>query len=49
MVRLRDVLDPLGIAADVVVVSERDAEEWGEVAGTVLHEALTEGTVLART
>jgi hypothetical protein len=49
MVRLRAVLDPLGIAADVVVVPHDYLEEWGEVPGTLLHEALTEGRVLAET
>ncbi len=49
MVRLRAVLDPLGIAADVMVVPHGYMEEWGDVAGTLLHEALTEGRVLAET
>jgi uncharacterized protein len=49
MVRLRDALDPLRIAADVVVVPHGDLEEWGDVPGTLLHEALTEGRVLAET
>jgi predicted nucleotidyltransferase len=49
MVRLRGVLDPLRVAADVVVVSRDYAEEWGDVPGTMLHEALTEGRVLAET
>lgn len=48
MVRLRNALDPLGIAADVVVVPISYAEEWAEVPGTLLHEALTEGRVLAQ-
>ncbi len=49
MVRLRGVLDPLRVAADVVVVSQDYAEEWGDVPGTMLHDALTEGRVLAET
>jgi uncharacterized protein len=49
MVRLRDALDPLEIAADVVVVSREHAEGWGRVPGTVLFDALNEGRVLART
>jgi hypothetical protein len=49
MVRLRGVLDPLRVAADVVVVSHDYAEEWGDVPGTMLHDALTEGRVLAGT
>jgi len=49
MVRLRGVLDLLRVAADVVVVSRDYAEEWGDVPGTMLHDALTEGRVLAET
>ncbi len=49
MVRLLGVLDPLRVAADVVVVAREYAEEWGEVPGTMLHDALTEGRVLAET
>ncbi len=47
MVRLSRALRPLGFPADIVVVSERHAEEWGEVEGTVVHAALTEGRVLS--
>ena len=46
-VRLRRELRGLGIAADVVVVSADHVAEWGEVKSTMLHEALTEGRVLA--
>jgi predicted nucleotidyltransferase len=49
MVRLRNALDPLRVAADVVVVPREYAEEWGDVPGTLLHDALTEGRVLAET
>lgn len=49
MVRLRAVLDPLRVAADVVVVPRAYVEEWGEVPGTMLHDALREGRVLAET
>jgi predicted nucleotidyltransferase len=49
MVRLRAVLDPLRVAADVVVVPREYVEEWGEVPGTLIHDALTEGRVLAET
>jgi predicted nucleotidyltransferase len=49
MVRLREALDPLRVAADVVVVTHDYAEEWGDVPGTMLHDALTEGRVLAET
>lgn len=46
-VRLRRELRGLGVAADVVVVSTDHVDEWGEVQSTMLHEALTEGRVLA--
>jgi predicted nucleotidyltransferase len=49
MVRLRKALDPLRLAADVVVIPREYAEEWGDVPGTMLHDALTEGRVLAET
>ncbi len=49
MVRLRGVLDPLRVAADVIVMTQEYVEEWGEVPGTMLHDALTEGRVLAET
>jgi uncharacterized protein len=45
--RLRRELRPLGIPVDVLVYSESQVKEWGEVYGTVLHTALTEGRVLA--
>lgn len=49
MVRLRAALDPLKVPAGVVVVSEQHAEEWGDVPGTVVHAALSEGRMLAET
>jgi predicted nucleotidyltransferase len=49
MVRLRTALDPLRVAADVVVVPREYADEWGDVPGTLIHDALTEGRVLAET
>jgi predicted nucleotidyltransferase len=49
MVRLREALDPLRLAADVIVVTREYVDEWGEVPGTMLHDALTEGRVLAET
>jgi predicted nucleotidyltransferase len=42
-VRLSRLVGELGIPADVVVVSEDHAREWGAVRGTMLHDALTEG------
>jgi predicted nucleotidyltransferase len=46
MVRLGRALRPLGMPFDVVVVSERYAEDWGSVEGSMVHAALTEGRVL---
>ena len=42
-VRLRRTLRGLGLFADVVVVSEREVEEWREVRGSLIHSALAEG------
>lgn len=44
--RLMGVVGGLGFPADVVVVSEAHAREWGAIPGTMLHEALTQGRVL---
>jgi uncharacterized protein len=49
MVRLRGVLDPLRVAADVVVLARDYVEEWVDVPGTMVHDALREGRVLAET
>jgi predicted nucleotidyltransferase len=46
MVRLGRALRPLGMPFDVLVVSERYAEDWGSVEGSMVHAALTEGRVL---
>ncbi len=46
MVRLRRALRPLGVPCDVLVVSERYAEEWGSALNSTMHSALTEGRVL---
>jgi predicted nucleotidyltransferase len=43
MVRLRDVLRPLRIPVDVLVVSEAAYEQWSGVPGTVAHAAASEG------
>lgn len=47
MVRLGRVLNELRVPADVIVVSEEQVEEWGDVEGTMLHAALSEGRVIA--
>ncbi len=46
MVRLRRILRPLRLPCDVMVVSENDLEEWGDLPGTALYWALKEGKVL---
>jgi len=45
-IRLRRELRPLGIPVDVIVVSERYAEEWCPAKGSIIHAALTEGRVV---
>lgn len=46
MVRLRRLLRPLRIPVDVLVVSEAEFNDWAHLAGTVLHQACTEGKLL---
>lgn len=45
MVRLGEVLRPLGIDVDVLVVSEKVFEDWRDTPNTVIYEAATEGKV----
>ena len=45
-VRLMRVLRDLRVPADVIVVSERYAEDWRDVRGTLVHAALSQGRVL---
>lgn len=45
--RLGQVLGRLLIPADVVVVSEEYAEKWAPVRGTLVHEAMSQGQVIA--
>jgi predicted nucleotidyltransferase len=45
--RLRCTLDELDVFADVVLVSANEAKAWGDVYGTVIHAALSEGRPLA--
>jgi predicted nucleotidyltransferase len=47
MARLSRLLGRLLIPADVVVVSEEYAQRWGVVRGTLVHQALREGRVVA--
>lgn len=46
MVRLRGLLRPLRVPADVLVYSEEQVCGWGSMPGTVLFEALHEGRTL---
>jgi len=46
MVRLRRLLRLLRLPVDIMVVSENDLEEWGQLPGTALYWALKEGKVL---
>jgi predicted nucleotidyltransferase len=45
--RLRCTLRELDVFADVVLVSEDEANIWGNVYGTVIQAALSEGRPLA--
>ncbi len=48
-VRLRDVLPPLGVPVDVLVMSEEHAARRAQVAGSTVATALAEGRVIAAT
>ena len=45
MVRLSDVLRRMGIYADILVVSEKNFDEWSDTPGTVIYQAAREGRV----
>lgn len=45
MVRLTEALRPLGIAADVLVVSEEQFQYWRDTPNTLVYRALKEGKV----
>lgn len=47
MARLGRLLGRLLIPADVVVGSERHARRWGAVKGTMIHDAMSEGRLVA--
>ncbi|HST41803.1 MAG TPA: nucleotidyltransferase domain-containing protein [Conexibacter sp.] len=47
MVRLRAALPPLGVPVDVIVMSETLARRRQSVPGTLAHNALSEGRLLA--
>lgn len=44
--RLRDAVGHVGLGVDILVYSEQEVAEWGEVPGTALYDALHEGKVL---
>ena len=46
MVRLSDVLRPLRVPIDIVVVSRQNFEEWRDLPGTIIHQAAREGRIL---
>ena len=43
---MREVRD-LRLPLEVVVVSQRDADDWRDICGSLVHVAMTEGRVLA--
>lgn len=45
MVRLGEVLRPLGIAADILVVSAERFDYWRDTPNTIVHRAVQEGIV----
>ncbi|MGC9995561.1 MAG: nucleotidyltransferase domain-containing protein [Terriglobia bacterium] len=45
MVRLREVLRPLGMPADVLVASKDTFEYWVDTPNTIYHEVAREGRV----
>ncbi|HEX4308089.1 MAG TPA: nucleotidyltransferase domain-containing protein [Solirubrobacterales bacterium] len=44
--RLRRELRGLGVGLDLMVISSAYAEEWGELEGSLVNTALSEGRVL---
>jgi predicted nucleotidyltransferase len=46
-VRLRRTLRGLGLFADIVVVSEMEVEQWRDVHGSLIHEAISGGRAIA--
>jgi predicted nucleotidyltransferase len=45
-VRLREALGAIGVPVDLIVISAEHAEQWRDVPGTMVNEALREGLVL---
>jgi predicted nucleotidyltransferase len=46
MVRLRRLLRPLRVSADILVYSTEEVARWGDQPGSALYWALREGTIL---
>lgn len=46
MTRGYKAIIPLRVAVDLLVVSQREVDEWGHVVGHVINDALLEGRVL---
>jgi predicted nucleotidyltransferase len=46
-VRLMRAVSDLRLPVEIVVVSEREADKWRDVRGSLVHAALAEGRVLA--
>jgi uncharacterized protein len=45
--RLRKAFRDLDVFADIIVVSDEEADAWRDVYGSVIHAALSEGRPLA--
>jgi predicted nucleotidyltransferase len=45
-VRLRNAIGEIGVPVDLIVYRNSEAEKWGDVPGTVVHDALRDGRVL---
>jgi hypothetical protein len=46
-VRLGRILGRMLIPADIVVMSEQHVDKWAPVSGTLAHEAISRGMVIA--
>lgn len=47
--RLRNALGGIGAPVDILVYTEEQVRDWGDVANTVVSEALREGRVVGET
>jgi len=46
MVKLQDLLRPLRLNADLLVVSEKSFKDWSDTPGSVIYQAAREGKVI---